>query len=196
MVRLVVHTATVATNALIEGKTARVGMITTQGFRDELEIGRQIRSRLYDVHLTKPRPLVSRRWSFEVRERLDAEGKVLEPWTPKPCARQCGSSKLKTSRPLSVVFSTPTSIRRTNVWRQTSSGWNIPKPFCRSPPIAGFPIPFGMTLRMRECSLPARGCDKMYPALGPLDTFQRPLYAPQARQTQSNRGGGRRCTSG
>jgi N-methylhydantoinase A len=77
-VRLVVHATTVATNALIEGKTARVGMITTKGFRDVLEIGRQIRSRLYDVHLTKPRPLVSRRWSFEVRERLDAAGQVLE----------------------------------------------------------------------------------------------------------------------
>ena len=74
-----VHATTVATNALIEGKTARVGLITTQGFRDVLEIGRGIRSRLYDVHLTKLRPLVSRRWSFEVRERLDAEGKVLEP---------------------------------------------------------------------------------------------------------------------
>jgi N-methylhydantoinase A len=78
-VRLVVHATTVATNALIEGKTARVGMITTKGFRDVLEIGRQIRSRLYDVHLTKPRPLVARRWSFEVGERLDAEGRVLAP---------------------------------------------------------------------------------------------------------------------
>jgi N-methylhydantoinase A len=77
-VRLVVHATTVATNALIEGKTARVGMITTRGFRDILEIGRQIRSRLYDVHLTKPRPLVSRRWSLEVGERLDAAGAVLE----------------------------------------------------------------------------------------------------------------------
>jgi N-methylhydantoinase A len=77
-VRLVVHATTVATNALIEGKTARVGMITTKGFRDILEIGRQIRSRLYDVHLTKPRPLVSRRWSLEVGERLDAAGTVLE----------------------------------------------------------------------------------------------------------------------
>lgn len=77
-VRLLVHATTVATNALIEGKTARVGMITTRGFRDILEIGRQIRSRLYDVHLTKPRPLVSRRWSVEVGERLDAAGTVLE----------------------------------------------------------------------------------------------------------------------
>jgi N-methylhydantoinase A len=79
VVRLVVHATTVATNALIEGKTARVGMITTEGFRDILEIGRQIRSRLYDVHLTKPPPLVPRGWSFGVRERLDAQGNVLEP---------------------------------------------------------------------------------------------------------------------
>ncbi len=78
-IRLLVHATTVATNALIEGKTARLGMITTRGFRDILEIGRQIRSRLYDVHLTKRRPLVSRRWSFGVPERLDANGRVLEP---------------------------------------------------------------------------------------------------------------------
>jgi N-methylhydantoinase A len=78
-VNLVVHATTVATNSLIEGTTARVGMITTRGFRDVLEIGRQIRSRLYDVHLRKPRPLVPRQWSLEVRERLDADGNVLEP---------------------------------------------------------------------------------------------------------------------
>jgi N-methylhydantoinase A len=78
-VKLIVHATTVATNSLIEGTTARVGMLTTRGFRDVLEIGRQIRSRLYDVHLQKPRPLVPRRFSLEVRERLDADGRVLEP---------------------------------------------------------------------------------------------------------------------
>jgi len=78
-VAAVVHATTVATNAIIEGKTARVGMLVTRGFRDILEIGRQIRSRLYDVHLQKPVPLVPRRWSLEVSERLDAEGAVLEP---------------------------------------------------------------------------------------------------------------------
>jgi N-methylhydantoinase A len=55
-VAAVVHATTVATNAIIEGKTARVGMLVTRGFRDILEIGRQIRSRLYDVHLQKPAP--------------------------------------------------------------------------------------------------------------------------------------------
>jgi N-methylhydantoinase A len=78
-VKATVHATTVATNALIEGKTARVGMLVTRGFRDILEIGRQIRSRLYDVRLQKPAPLVPRRWSLEVTERLDAEGGVLEP---------------------------------------------------------------------------------------------------------------------
>jgi len=76
-VAAVVHATTVATNAIIEGKTARVGMLVTRGFRDILEIGRQIRSRLYDVHLQKPAPLVPRRWSIEVSERLDHEGRVL-----------------------------------------------------------------------------------------------------------------------
>src|SRR4026207_592373 len=63
----------------IEGKTARVGMLVTRGFRDILEIGRQIRSRLYDVHLQKPAPLGPRPWSREVSGRLEAEGRVLEP---------------------------------------------------------------------------------------------------------------------
>jgi N-methylhydantoinase A len=78
-VAAVVHATTVATNAIIEGKTARVGMLVTRGFRDILEIGRQIRSRLYDVHLQKPAPLVPRRLSLEVDERLDHEGNVLVP---------------------------------------------------------------------------------------------------------------------
>jgi N-methylhydantoinase A/oxoprolinase/acetone carboxylase beta subunit len=97
-VRLVVHATTVATNALIEGKTASLGMLTTQGFRDILEIGRQIRARLYDVHLTKPRPLVSRRWSFGIRERLDAEGRVLEPLdvaAVRQAVRQCKAAGLE-----------------------------------------------------------------------------------------------------
>jgi N-methylhydantoinase A len=78
-VAAVVHATTVATNAIIEGKIARVGMLVTRGFRDILEIARQIRSRLYDVHLQKPPPLVERRFSLEVGERLDHEGRVLEP---------------------------------------------------------------------------------------------------------------------
>ena len=74
-----VHGTTVATNALIEGKTPKTAFITTAGFGDMLEIARQVRPSLYDVHFTKPRPLVPRNLAYEVRERLDAEGHVLLP---------------------------------------------------------------------------------------------------------------------
>lgn len=76
-VRYVVHGTTVATNAIIEGKIARTGFVTTEGFRDMLEIARQIRPSLYDLQFEKPKPLVPRYLSFGVPERLDAQGNVL-----------------------------------------------------------------------------------------------------------------------
>jgi N-methylhydantoinase A len=76
-VRLVVHATTVATNAIIEGKTARGGFVTTEGFRDLLEIARQVRPTLYDPLFEKPRPLVPRDRAVEVRERLGPAGEVL-----------------------------------------------------------------------------------------------------------------------
>ncbi len=72
-----VHGTTVATNSLIEGKTPRTAFLTTAGFRDMLEIGRQVRPSLYDIHFQKTRPLVPRDLAFEVSERLDATGEVL-----------------------------------------------------------------------------------------------------------------------
>ena len=55
-----VHGTTVATNSIIEGKIARTGFITTEGFRDVLEIARQIRPSLYDLRFEKPPPLEPR----------------------------------------------------------------------------------------------------------------------------------------
>jgi N-methylhydantoinase A len=75
----VVHATTVATNAIIEGKTARTAFITTEGFRDMLEIARQIRPSLYDLQFEKPAPLVPRQLCYEVPERLDAKGEVVTP---------------------------------------------------------------------------------------------------------------------
>ena len=74
-----VHGTTVATNALIEGKTPKTAFVTTEGFGDMLEIARQVRPSLYDVHFEKLRPLVPRDLCFEVPERLDAAGGVLKP---------------------------------------------------------------------------------------------------------------------
>jgi N-methylhydantoinase A len=70
------HGTTVSTNALIQHRGARTGLITTDGFRDLLEIGRQKRPDLYDLMVDKPVPLVSRDLRLEVPERLRHDGSV------------------------------------------------------------------------------------------------------------------------
>jgi 5-oxoprolinase (ATP-hydrolysing) len=73
------HGTTVATNALLERRGARVGLVTTAGFADVIEIARQDRPSLYDLRARRPAPLVPRPWRYEVAERLDATGAVLVP---------------------------------------------------------------------------------------------------------------------
>ena len=75
------HGTTAATNAVLERKGARIGLITTEGFRDVLEIGRQMRHQMYDLVLRPETPvfLAPGRYRKEVRERLDAQGRVLIP---------------------------------------------------------------------------------------------------------------------
>ena len=75
----VVHATTVATNAIIEGKIARGGFVTTEGFRDLLEIARQVRPSLYDTQFEKAKPLVPRDRAVTVAERLGPAGEVLRP---------------------------------------------------------------------------------------------------------------------
>ncbi|MFI5387944.1 MAG: hydantoinase/oxoprolinase family protein, partial [Fimbriimonadales bacterium] len=72
-----VHGATIGLNAVIEGKGARTGLVTTIGFRDVYEIGRTNKPVMYDSLYRKPRPLVPRRWRFEVDERIDTNGDVV-----------------------------------------------------------------------------------------------------------------------
>ena len=73
------HATTVATNAILERKGSRTALITTRGFRDVLLIGRQKRPDTYNLHLTKPKPLIERADVFEVEERLAADGSVVTP---------------------------------------------------------------------------------------------------------------------
>jgi N-methylhydantoinase A len=73
------HGTTVATNAVLEGEWADTALITTAGFRDALEIGRQARPDIYDFQAEKPRPVVPRDRRFEAPERLDERGDVLDP---------------------------------------------------------------------------------------------------------------------
>ena len=78
----VVHGTTLVTNALIERKGARIGLITTSGFRDILEMGTEQRYDIYDLFLAFPDPLVPRRHRLEARERMDRDGAVLTPLDP------------------------------------------------------------------------------------------------------------------
>lgn len=71
------HGTTVATNLVIERRGARAGLLTTRGFRDVMEIGRQVRPHLYDYSRGKPAPLIARRHRIELDERIDARGAVL-----------------------------------------------------------------------------------------------------------------------
>ncbi|MGZ3340588.1 MAG: hydantoinase/oxoprolinase N-terminal domain-containing protein, partial [Reyranella sp.] len=75
------HGTTVATNAVLERKGARIGLLTTAGFRDVLEIGRQLRTEVYRIVLDPEAPvfLAPRRYRREIAERIDAKGVVLMP---------------------------------------------------------------------------------------------------------------------
>jgi N-methylhydantoinase A len=73
----IIHATTTATNAVIEGRGARAGLLVTEGFRDVLEIGRQVRHELYNLQTEKPRPLIPRQRCLEIRERLDYRGRTL-----------------------------------------------------------------------------------------------------------------------
>jgi N-methylhydantoinase A len=74
------HGTTIVTNAIVERRTAAVGLVTTRGFRDVLEIARQNRTHLYRLEApAKPEPLVPRRWRAEVTERVAVDGTVLTP---------------------------------------------------------------------------------------------------------------------
>src|SRR6516165_3279601 len=76
---IIIHGTTLATNALIERKGATTALITTEGFRDTIEIRHENRFEQYDVGINLPPPLVPRRRRFGVRERVDARGRVLIP---------------------------------------------------------------------------------------------------------------------
>src|SRR5437870_3599363 len=77
-VRAVVHGTTLATNALIERKGAKTALLTTEGFRDALEIRREGRYDMYDLFIDPPPPLVPRHLRREVPERLLADGSILK----------------------------------------------------------------------------------------------------------------------
>src|SRR5271167_559218 len=73
----IIHGTTVGTNSLLERRGARVALVTTAGFEDLIEIGRQNRPRLYDLNVRREPPLVPRTMRWGVPERVSAEGNIL-----------------------------------------------------------------------------------------------------------------------
>ena len=99
-----IHGTTLVTNALIERKGGKIGLLTTAGFRDALEIGREGRYDIYDLFLQQPRPLVERRLRREVAERLDARGEILSPLDAAGLLRECEILKSAGVEAVAIVF--------------------------------------------------------------------------------------------
>jgi N-methylhydantoinase A len=78
----VIHGTTLVINSIIERKGAKTGLITTKGFRDVLELGREIRYAPYDIFAEFPMPLIPRRFRLEVDERVRSDGTVVKPLDP------------------------------------------------------------------------------------------------------------------
>jgi len=87
----IIHGTTVGTNSLLERRGARVALVTTEGFEDLIEIGRQARPRLYDLDARQPPPLVPRTLRIGVRERTAADGTILQ----RPSAARLGRLRSK-----------------------------------------------------------------------------------------------------
>src|SRR6185437_2504880 len=83
----VVHGTTVGTNALLQRRGARIALVTTAGFEDVIEIGRQARPELYNLNAVKPPPLVPTELRFGIAERVACNGEVLEALTENELKR-------------------------------------------------------------------------------------------------------------
>jgi N-methylhydantoinase A len=96
-VAVIAHGSTVATNALLERRGARTALVTTEGFRDVIEIGRQNRPALYDLTRDRPPPLVPRELRFTVRERMGPGGVIvpLDPDSLAGAVRACRDARVE-----------------------------------------------------------------------------------------------------
>src|SRR5262249_5044776 len=95
------HGSTVATNALLERKGARVTLVTTEGFEDVLEIGRQDRPDIYAMQPARTKPLVPREPRLGVRARVAAGGTVRPPLAPRELARI--ARRVRATRPDAIA---------------------------------------------------------------------------------------------
>jgi N-methylhydantoinase A len=98
------HGTTVVTNLIIERRGAATALLTTAGFRDVIEIGRQTRPDLYDYTVERAPPLVPRHRRIEIAERLDADGDVLVPLDEEAVARAAATLQKEGVEAVAVGF--------------------------------------------------------------------------------------------
>jgi N-methylhydantoinase A/oxoprolinase/acetone carboxylase beta subunit len=103
-VGLIVHGTTLATNAIIERKGALTALVTTQGFRDSIEMAQENRFEQYDIFIEKPEPLVPRTLRFTVPERTDAKGGVRLPLDEKAVEALAETLKQKKVEAVAIGF--------------------------------------------------------------------------------------------
>ncbi len=101
---LVIHGTTLATNALIERKGAKTALVTTEGFRDSLEMAYEHRFEQYDLYMERPEPLVPRPLRFEVPERVAADGEVLLAMEESALDRIGAAAKAEGVEALAICF--------------------------------------------------------------------------------------------
>ncbi|TFG07157.1 MAG: hydantoinase/oxoprolinase family protein [Promethearchaeota archaeon] len=100
----IIYATTIATNSILEGKIAKIGLFVTKGFRDLLEIGRQTRPSLYNLMIDRLQPLVPRNRIREVTERIDCDGKVITPLNNSDAEKQVSSFNNDDIDSFAVVF--------------------------------------------------------------------------------------------
>lgn len=103
-ISLAVHGTTLVTNAIIERKGAKVGLLTTRGFRDAMEIGREQRYDIDDLFITFPSPLVPRKRRLEVGERMSRDGEILRELDEHELKQAIGRLKDEGVESVAVCF--------------------------------------------------------------------------------------------
>src|SRR5437588_566082 len=99
-----IHGSTIAINTLIERKGAKTGLLVTRGTRDVYIIGRGNRPEAYNLFFHRHRPLVARRLTHEIEERLTAEGETHEPLQRASVAKACAALKAEDVEAVAVCF--------------------------------------------------------------------------------------------
>src|SRR5881409_521976 len=100
---IILHGTTVGTNTLLQRKGARVALVTTAGFEDAIEIGRQARPKLYDFFFDRVEPLIPADLRFGVDERIDSDGEILQ--APSGYDLQSLARKLSRKNPEAIAIS-------------------------------------------------------------------------------------------